>query len=55
MIRSDRYVFIGAHVTEEVKQAIVTASYKHDISMSHLIFSILKNALVEKNENADNQ
>ncbi len=55
MITSDRNIFIGAHVTEKVKQAIIKESYKSKVSMSLLIFSILEDALVPDDENTNHK
>jgi len=48
MITSDRNVFLGAHVTKEVKLALVKASYEKNMSMSQLVHIILKKALLKK-------
>ncbi len=41
MIASSRYLFVGAHVTEPVKEALRAEAGKRSISVSLLIFKLL--------------
>lgn len=41
MITTDRDVFLGAHVTPEIKEAIRTIASRNGVSMSALVFQIV--------------
>ena len=55
MIISDRNLYIAAHVTKDVKAALVKAAFQRQVSVSHLIHTILKKELVTKREDTHNQ
>lgn len=55
MIISDRNLYIAAHVTRDVKLALMKEAYKQGKSVSHLIHTILKKELIDADENADHQ
>jgi hypothetical protein len=47
MITSDRHIYIAAHITKEVKIALVKEAFERGMSMSHLIHVVLKKELIE--------
>jgi len=49
MILSDRDVFIGAHVTQEQKDAFREEAKRRRVSMSALVSEILEKFLIEEN------
>jgi hypothetical protein len=50
MIISDRNLYIAAHVTKDVKVALMKEAYKQGKSVSHLIHVILKKELINTDE-----
>ena len=48
MITTDRFEFIGAHVTGKIKRALKTHARKNSISISAYIYRVLKRDLAEE-------
>lgn len=53
MITTDRNEFLGAHVTPAVKDALKEEAKKEDLSVSMLVFKLLKLSLRAKGYNVE--